>query len=209
MHQRGRELHALLIAERQVLDAIVRTLRDAEDLDRLCGPTRSVGPRQPVQPREVHELLEHFHLRDRGRVPPACSRTGVAPPRRAAVRCQSDLAGVGLEHAERDAHRGRLARAVRPDEPDDLAVRHREGDAVQGDDVAEATRETDQLEHEYRHDTTRNRVGRHAHRRRSNRRPCSAGVQPNPSIAERYSRGNGAAHPAAGRSDPAPRCPRP
>ena len=174
MDERGGELDALLVAERQVLDAIVRPLRDAQDLDRLGGPTRSVGPRQPVEPRQVHQLLQHLHLR----IQAALLRHVPEPPSRLRIDrapVPSDLAGVGLQHAERDAHRGRLARAVRPDEPDDLAVGDRERHAVERDDVAEPTGEVEQLEHAVIQDAEARRrhadrhgvVGGHARRRPS------------------------------------------
>ena len=63
VHERGGELHALLVAERERLDPVPRALRDPEHLERLGGPSAGVGRVEPVEPREVHELLVHAHLR--------------------------------------------------------------------------------------------------------------------------------------------------
>jgi hypothetical protein len=48
----------------------------------------------------------------------------------------ADLAGVGLEHAEDDAHGGGLAGAVGPDEPEQLALGDGERQVVEGHQVA-------------------------------------------------------------------------
>ena len=111
--------------------------------------------RQPVEPRQVHELLLHLHLRVQaallGHVAESPSRLRVDR-----LTVPSDVAPVGLQDAERDAHRRRLARAVRSHEPDDLAVGDRERDAVERDDVPEPSGEVEQLQHAYR---MRTRVG--------------------------------------------------
>src|ERR1700746_1302313 len=56
------------------------------------------------------------------------------------------LAGLQRHHAEDRAHRGGLAGAVRPQEPEDLAGRDAEGQAVQCDYRPEPAAQPDQLE---------------------------------------------------------------
>ena len=120
MDERGGELRALLVAERQRLRAAVGDLGEAEALEPLVG--RRARPRavDAVQAGEVDELVGDAHLR----VQPALLRH-VAEPRASGrvdrPALPADLAAVGLEHAEHDPHRRRLARAVRPDEAEELA----------------------------------------------------------------------------------------
>ncbi len=66
--------------------------------------------------------------------------TGSATGRRAEER---DRAAARAEQAEEHADERRLPRAVSPDEADDLTATHREGDAVNGDEGAEARGDVD------------------------------------------------------------------
>ncbi len=47
-----------------------------------------------------------------------------------------DRAGIGRQNAQRDAHRGRLSRAVRTDKTKDLARRYGEGHVFDGHHLA-------------------------------------------------------------------------
>ena len=92
--------------------------------------------RDPVEPREEHELLHDPHPRVQpallGEVAPRRARQAMAlgpAPRHAA--------GVRLEHAERDPHRRGLARAVRTEESEHLPGRDLEREVVEGDDGPE------------------------------------------------------------------------
>jgi hypothetical protein len=55
-----------------------------------------------------------------------------------ALSAPADLAGVGLQHPEDDAHRGGLAGAVGPGEPEHLPLGDGERQVVEGDQVAAA-----------------------------------------------------------------------
>jgi hypothetical protein len=146
VHERDAELHALLVAERQRLHAVGGPRLEAEPLDPAIGGRTCRGRLHAVQLREVHELVAHPHLR----VQPALLRhvaeagagggvdRGAVPAHRAAV---------GVEHAEHDPHGGRLAGPVRADEPAHPAGRPRERHIVERDEVAEAPRQSVQLEH--------------------------------------------------------------
>jgi hypothetical protein len=70
-------------------------------------------------------------------------------PRRSIQRLAAPqhLTGVLLEHAERDAHGGRLAGAVWSDEPHDLPFGDIEREAVEGDGLPVATGEAPKGEH--------------------------------------------------------------
>jgi hypothetical protein len=59
----------------------------------------------------------------------------------------ADLAGVGFEHAEDDAHGGGLAGAVGTDEPEQLALGDGERQVVEGHQVAIAARQSLQFQH--------------------------------------------------------------
>ena len=95
---------------------------------------RSAGT--PWRPAEELELLEDAHPRVQaallGQVAPGRAREAVALD-----AAPGDPAGVGLEHAEGDPHRRRLARAVRAEESEHLALRDLEREVVEGHDAAE------------------------------------------------------------------------
>jgi hypothetical protein len=59
--ERRRELHALLVAERELLDAVARPIGQAEPLDPRVGRAAGGVRVDPVQPREVDELVAHAH----------------------------------------------------------------------------------------------------------------------------------------------------
>ncbi len=146
VHERDAELDPLLVAERERLDAVARALGQPEPLEPALRGRRCLGARQAVQRGEVGELVEHAHLRVQAallrHVAEAGARVEVDRP-----AAPADLAAVGLEHAEDDAHRRGLAGAVRTHEAEELPRLDREGEAVEGDDVAVAAREFDDLQH--------------------------------------------------------------
>ena len=112
----GGELHPLLVAEAQLLHVVVAPLGDAEPL----GPGVRRPPRRrrrhAVQAGQVDELVGDLHPRVEaallGHV--ADVAAGVEIDR---STVPADRARVGRQHAERDAHRGRLAGAVAPTKP--------------------------------------------------------------------------------------------
>jgi hypothetical protein len=59
----------------------------------------------------------------------------------------SDLAGVGCQHAEDHPHGGGLAGAVGADEPEHLPLTDREGEVVEGDQLAIAAGQALQFQH--------------------------------------------------------------
>ena len=81
------------------------------------------------------------------RAPPACSRSAPACRRVDGLAAPAHRAGVGLEHAEDDPHRGRLAGPVRPDEADIRPPATENAQVVERDQVAEARAQSVQLEH--------------------------------------------------------------
>ena len=115
------------------------------------------GARQAVQRGEVGELVAHAHLRVEAallrHVAEAGARLEVDRP-----AAPADLAAVGLEHAEDDPHRRRLAGAVRPHEAEELSRLDAEGEVVERDDVAVAARQVDHLEHPHRDSESRRRM---------------------------------------------------
>ena len=146
VHHRRGQLHALLVAERELLDAISGAVAQAEAIDPALGRGHRRGGPDAVQPGEVHELVAHAHLR----VQPALLRH-VAEPRtgfevdRPAV--EEHLAAIRREHAEHDPHRRGLSGAVWTDEPEHLPRLDTERDPVQRDDVAVPPGEVPQFQH--------------------------------------------------------------
>ena len=96
-----------------------------------------VGVGHAVQRREEAELLADLHLRVEaallGEVAP-----GAARQRGVLGAHPGDAAGIGAEDVEHDPHRGRLAGAVRAEQPEDPARLDREARLVEGDDVTES-----------------------------------------------------------------------
>ena len=79
--------------------------------------------------REEHDVLE----RARDAEPDdRCARLA-----QEVLAVEDDAAGVRLVEARDDVERRRLAGAVRPDQPGDLALVDRERDVVERDDAAE------------------------------------------------------------------------
>ena len=116
--ERRRQLDALLVAERQRLDAVVGALGDAEPLEPARRPRRAPRPAcGPVQAGEVDELVARPASSGTGRAPPACSRSAARARRVDRPAAPAHLARVGVEHAEHDPHRRGLAGAVGPTKP--------------------------------------------------------------------------------------------
>ncbi len=76
VHQRGGQLDALLVSQRQRLDAVVTPVGDAQRRDPAGGRGVRLGGARAVQPGEVDELLVHPHAR----VQPALLRHVAEPP---------------------------------------------------------------------------------------------------------------------------------
>ena len=151
VHERRRELDALLVAERERIDAVLPPLLHAEPLGPAVGCGNGFCLGHSVQARHVHELLVHLHARVEAaflRHVPEAPAVDVAHGR----AVDADDALVGGEHAHHDAHRGRLAGAVRAHEAVETARLHREGEAVEGDLVAVTPRESVQLEKSRHHE---------------------------------------------------------
>ena len=146
VHERRAELHALLVAERQRLDAIAGTVGDPEPLEPARGGLGRRGPRQPVQRGEVGELVVHAHLRVEAALLRHVAEAG-ARLEIDGLPAPADLAAVGLEHPEDDPHRRGLAGPVRPHEAEELSGLDAEGQVVEGDDVAVPARQVDHFEH--------------------------------------------------------------
>jgi hypothetical protein len=146
VHERGGELHALLVAQRELLDALLGVLGDAEALDPLARRVLRGGLVAAVQLGEVAQVAIDAHLRIQ---PALLGHVAEQALLLAGDGCPvpQHLAGVGLEHAEGDAHRRGLARAVGTDEADDVAVGNLERQAVQRDGLPVAAREVAEFEH--------------------------------------------------------------
>ncbi len=115
VHECGGDLRALLVSEREGLDVVGEALAEPELLEQRGRAGLGIRSREPVEPREVDDLLEDLHLRVEpaflGHVPesPAigCRHLGAVERHRS---------GILRQHAEDDAHRRGLAGAVSADE---------------------------------------------------------------------------------------------
>jgi hypothetical protein len=131
----GGDLCALLVAEGQGIDGVVRPRAEFEPLEQTGRACRCITSGHAVQPTEVGDLLGHLHLR----VEPTLFRhvpedsPVIAAERRPA---QAHRAGIGRQHAEDDPHRRRLAGTVSPDESGDAAVTDGETHLVERGSIA-------------------------------------------------------------------------
>ena len=172
-HQRAADRELLLLAAREVARvAAAELLQDREevvgDLERVAAAVPAPG-REP----EAEVLLD----REPGEDPPALrherhagvrDRLGALPPQRAAA--QPDLAGRRRHDAHDRVQRGRLARAVRADQADDLALVDAQPHVAHGGDAAVAHLDAVELEDRLRH----RRCGRRSRPgRRPRRRGCA------------------------------------
>ena len=107
----------------------------------------ATGSGVPRSLSQKHQLLEQTHLRVEapllGHVAEPAADVGTKP-----LPLPADFSGVGVEHTEHDAHRGRLAGAVGADEAVHLTGPYSQGEVVEGDDVAVSLRQPVQLEHD-------------------------------------------------------------
>ncbi len=147
VHEGGGDLRALLVAEREALDRVVRALAEAEALEQLERVAPGRRGRPAVQAGEVHGLLEQAHLRVQaallGHVAEAAA---VGVGERGAA--EGHRAAVGREHAEDDPHRGGLAGAVAADESGEAAVADGEAHRIEGEALAVALGDVVEFEHE-------------------------------------------------------------
>jgi hypothetical protein len=138
VHEREREVRPALHAARVAADLAVRRLGEADALEQLGPPRGALGGGEPVQPAlERHVLAPGEEVVERGLL----QRGADAAAHLLAVAGDveaGDRGGARGRRQERREHedRGRLAGAVRPEEPVDLARRHLEVDPVDRPDAA-------------------------------------------------------------------------
>ena len=99
-----------------------------------------------MQASEVHELLAHPHT---GIEATLLGHVAEPQPLGDADRppVPEHLAGIRRDEPEDGAHRGRLAGAVRPEEPEHAPALDRERAARERLDLAEALADVDHFEH--------------------------------------------------------------
>jgi len=123
MYECGRQLHPLLIAQRQRLQLRVRLGEDVELLDEARrGRARIIGG-HTAKLTEISDLVDYAHLRVEA------ARLGHIAHSQAGRKAQRllpkpDPAGVSSQQPHGDPHCRGLAGAVRADEADDLAIPH-------------------------------------------------------------------------------------
>ena len=128
VHERRGELHPLLVAERELLDAVARRARSARAARSSAGRGARGVASTPCSRGEVGELVAARASSGTARAPPACSRSAARAAASTVGAAPADLARVGGEHAEDDPHRGRLAGPVGADETEHLP--RRDGEAT-------------------------------------------------------------------------------
>ena len=144
--ERDRQLHALLVAARQGLHLVVGAVRHPDPFHPRLRRGGCFAGGEAGEPGEVHELMAHGHLRVHaalgGHVAELPAHLG--GDRRSVPR---DLAAVDRDQVHHGAHRGRLAGAVRAEEPDDGAAADGEAHIIEGNDVTEALADVPNFEH--------------------------------------------------------------
>ena len=141
MHQRDRELHALLIATREFLHEIIAPLGQTDPGEPVVGSFFGDGFRQPGEPSKVDDLFERLHSRIQtaflGHVPNGVSNRFIDW---LAVPCNRSR--LGRNDVEDHPHRGGLARTIRAKKPNRLARTDGEINAINGANIAKVPLQT-------------------------------------------------------------------
>jgi len=125
-HQRLSDAEPLLHALRVLADLAVGRRREADQLEELAAAPLAVALRHPGEPREEPERLAPGEEVVPGRVlreVADAALRGAARDRRVE---DEGLAAGRVDEAHQHLDGGRLAGAVRADEPEDLALLHRQ-----------------------------------------------------------------------------------
>ena len=150
MHERRAELHPLLVAQRERLDAVAGPVGDPEPLEPALGGRQRVEARAGRAARRSRRAGRARASSGTARAPPACSRSAPGSRGRPAPPRQRTEPRVRLQHAEDDPHRRRLAGAVGADEAEQLPRLDGERQPVERDDVAVPPRQVRHLQHPQR-----------------------------------------------------------
>ena len=138
-----------LIALRQCLDRLVQDLGDPDHLDDAADAACCLAAREAADMGDKVEKVGGGHVRIGGR---ALGKVADVPLggdrlRRDVVAANDRGAGGGREKTGDHLHRRRLAGAVRAEKTQHLALRHRKGDIVDGNERAEIFDEMSDLQH--------------------------------------------------------------
>ncbi len=141
-HQAAPELQELLLPAREVSGMELLEVGQTEEVQVAAGAARDLVP-PGVRARQArHEhVLEHGHAAEELRQleRPGHAHAGVDVRRPAAhpPAAHQHLAAVGLEVSRQEVDERGLAGAIRPDQPDEVALGDDEVHRVVGDDAAE------------------------------------------------------------------------
>ena len=123
VHERGGDLRALLVAEREGLDVVAEALAESELLEQRGGAGRGIRSSRSRAGARGRRSARAPSSSGRARAPRACTRSGgdrMPSPRR---RRASPLPASFGEHAQDDPHGRGLAGAVAADEAGEAAGR--------------------------------------------------------------------------------------
>ena len=144
-----RNLEPSLHPPGESLDEGVLALLQVDECEKLLDPVRADRLRHPVQPCMQLEVLSGGERGVNRRLlednPARCADFGRLSGNVEPIDERPPLS----DRPDSDEHRNRrrLPRAVRPEQPEDLPLADIEVDVVDGDEVAEALRETAGLDH--------------------------------------------------------------
>jgi hypothetical protein len=145
VHQRARKSHELLLAEGQLARQLVRRRGEPDALEDLARALHRPGARIVARPHE--QVVHHAKGREQTHVLPgardAQARALVHLHARERLVAQPDLTRIGRVDARDEIEERGLARAVRPDESQDLARGDLQVDAFGHDDAAEGLAHVD------------------------------------------------------------------
>ena len=131
MNEGRRELDALLVAQGEIVELVVFALAQPQLVEEFLARATRLVLAHPVELAEEDELAdERFLAVESALFRHVADATAVGGVDGRVV--EVDLAGIGGEHAESNAHRGGFARAVRADEAVHLSVADAKSHVVQG-----------------------------------------------------------------------------
>ena len=140
VHQRRGDLHALLVAERECLDLVAQSRTQVELFEEGGGLLGGIALGVAVKASNVGDLVKHLHLWVEATLFRHVAEV-TALGRLQWLTVHSDVAAIGSEHAQDDAHGRGLACTVATDKAGETVVsdgerhvvEHLPGSVVLGD----------------------------------------------------------------------------
>ena len=141
-------VEAALHAAGEILDRLLGPAGELDELEELRGPALQIGPRHVVEPAPEEQVVHGVELVVEGHVLGHDAQAVLqAPVGEEVAAVEGHRPGEVAERSGQDRDERRLARAVRTEQAQDLALLEVQGEPVEGQDVAVGLGQVLDLEH--------------------------------------------------------------